>query len=163
MRIDMDNNILLNNILVSLKSFFGSLENPNFSEVQETYERDPHNQIIVQLTAHFVVEDVTDLNTDVAVVLSLISNREKSRQFRIELSLIDKYIALFSIKNRQTIPLSYSNKETNEDIETILSLSNKGNYTLIPGEILDFQIPFNRPNSNGTSTVYQAVFSDAEL
>ena len=158
----MENHGLLDHVLKSLRTFFGSLNCPNFSKVQEYYERNPHRMVITQLMHHFVVEDATDLNTDIAVVLSLVPFKNKDEKFRIELSLVDKFVALFVVENESSIVVTDRNRNNSECV-TILKLLEKENYILIPKEILTSQIPFNRPNSNGNSTVYNALFSDVEL
>lgn len=154
----MDNKTLLDDVLKSLINFFGSLDCPNLSKLQEVYEKNPHRDLISQLMQHFVTVDITDLNTDVAVVLALKSNKNKGVYFRIDLSLVDKYVVLFTIENEKSIIVTDESKN-GSDCVTILKLLEKENYILIPKEILVKQLEFKRPNLDSNSTVYNALFS----
>jgi len=158
----MDHESLLNEVLKSLIKFFGSLENPNFSRVREVYELNPHRNLISQLMQHFVAVDITDLNTDVAVVLALKSNKNKGIYFRIDLSLVDKYVALFTIENEKSIIVTHEGNNSS-DCEIILKLLEEEHYTLIPSEMIGKQIPFKRPKVDSHSTVYNALFSDIDF
>jgi hypothetical protein len=159
----MKRNQILDEILHKIVQFYGSLESPDYSKVESKYNEGPYTETIKRLETLFEVNNTTDLNDDVAVILSLGSKANSEEGFRLELSLVGEFAALFRVVQGASISVSRDSPH-NSSANQIFGILEQHGFNILSEDILRTTIKFCRVNSEGNeSIVYNALFSDLDL
>jgi len=140
---------------------YGSLSSPSYGFIEESMRNQPYSKVVDQLRS--VSEDVsedTDINDDVAFGYLVRKGRE---QVFVQLSMVGPCSMMRRVKSDGSGEVLDGEKLTPFETEVWNQLSRAGICVLGP-KVLTQVIPLNAINSeDGTSTVYNALFSDVEF
>lgn len=142
-----------NQIQADTLDAYGSLSSPNWSFSEKRYANHPYFRLINQLRNLGDIEETTDLNDDVSIVIFL--DLSGSGGFTIRLSLVGRYACISDSAGR-----FFSRNELREDGQTrrVVDLLQNENVILIePGELAE-SLNFG----DGEATVYEVLFSADE-
>lgn len=66
-------------IFKSISNKYKSFESPDYGFVKDVFESNPYENLIGQLSEHFQLKDITDINYDVAFFYTLESTKRCGR------------------------------------------------------------------------------------
>lgn len=85
------NTTLSKQLLDDVREAYGSLESPNWSFKEKRYNKNPYGELIKFLAESRTIQETTDLNDDVSVVV-FVGDYDGSNGVSVWLSLIGKYV-----------------------------------------------------------------------
>jgi hypothetical protein len=156
-------NVSLERILADIGARYGSPETPDYHLVNAARAERSYQGIIDDLLQRFYVNDATNLNQDVSVVLLIRSkDRADSTELMLQLSLVGPYAVLLELMAGGPRLVDMDDiRPTTREIAALLA---KWNLWLVPAEILSepvhLKLLYTEPEN---VHVYQAVFSDVDM
>lgn len=142
-----------NQILTDILNAYGSLSTPSWSFSEKRYATHPYIELINRLGSVGDIQETTDLNDDVSVVLFASVNG--SGGVTIKLSLVGKYACLSDSAGRFLSEIDLKEKG---DTQLVLELLQHESIILLePSELVE-SISFG----DGEATLYEVLFSSDE-
>lgn len=144
-------------LLRSISTAYGDLENPSYSFIDKVLRKAPYRELTKLLSDNFVLEDMTDLDEDVAFRLLLAT--ENGRSFMVELSFIGPYFVVFEVSDRM-VHFPTDALSIDPEISQLHSILVRFGLTPVSAEILGLPIPMRSLDiDRNTGTFYDALFS----
>jgi hypothetical protein len=144
----------------SLRASYGSLAEPKWHFVQQRYESRPYAAIESELRQGFKVNDGTDLNDDVAVVLEVEGTR---KSWVVWLSLIAPVAAVTRSGSRGVVSVAEGAGGDPEE-EFLFGALERGGVTVLPQSLLELPIELALSNTEPQNVRYfQALFGDYDV
>lgn len=142
-----------NEMQTDIQNAYGSLSTPNWSFSEKRYATHPYIELINLLENLGDIQETTDLNDDVSVVL--FAGINGSGGVTIRLSLVGRYACLSDSAGRFLSEIELNEKGATQ---RVLELLQHENVMLIePSELVE-TIRFG----GGEATVYEVLFSNDE-
>lgn len=147
-------------LLDAIKQKYISLENPDYSFVNEITALKPYNSLIQELENSFEIEEVTDLNDDVSFRYVICKAK---RQWVIELSMLGRYATILRVSDLEPIKVVTSNTTDHEE-QSIFSFLVQNQFEILDRQELEQPVPLKLSNTEpGNVSVYQALFTDTDV
>jgi hypothetical protein len=147
------NTTLSEQLLSDIRGAYGSLETPNWSFKEKRYKKEPYNGLVKSLAKGGAVQETTDLNDDVSVVVFVGSGNGNGVSVR--LSLVGKYACL---SNASGVFLSQNDMSNDIQANKISEKVTDEGVILLNPEELAKRIEFGE----GMVSVYEILFSRDE-
>ena len=141
---------LNNRIRNDLRIAYGSLSTPDWSFVEKRYKKHPYSRLIDRLGDFGTVQETTDLNDDVSVVVFVTLADDFG--VNIRLSLVGSYAC---VSDSAGTILSQDELRHDDRTAGILDLLLENNMLVLGESQLTSKVEF----AEGLTTVYEALFS----
>jgi len=139
-----------NQIRNDLQTAYGSLSSPNWTFVEKRYGKSPYNTLIEKFGDFGAVQETTDLNDDVSVVVSITLADDFG--VCVKLSLVGRYAC---ISDSAGTILSRDELQRDDRTSGILTLLLDNNILILGKDELFSEVGFEE----GLATVYGVLFS----
>ena len=145
-------------LLDMVKVKYGSLDEPNYSFVEEVVRDRPYASLVEALSRVAVIEETTDVNDDVSFRYVV---RAGGQSWALNLSMVGPYGLLLRLTSAREV---VSDPAPEGDERQIVRLLEEAGVSLLSREVLETRIPF-RPLGEETdqATIYQVLISDEPL
>jgi len=145
----------MNQIINDVINSYGSTSSPNRSFVDKRYKENTYSNLINELIAIGIVQETTDLNDDVSVVVSMDFDRDCGcRGIGLKLSLVGGYACI----NDLDCMFMCVQRRVDSCLSAVLGILARNNVAVLRREDLTQQIAFD----GGAATIYKVLFSDDE-
>jgi hypothetical protein len=145
-------------LLDTITARYGSLEEPNYSFVEEVVRRQPYAQLLGALSKLADVEETTDLNNDVSFRYVL---RHDSQSWALDVSMVGPFGLLLRLGTDREVVTDQSDEGREREIVRTVK---EAGVSLLSREVLETRIPFHRlAEESHHATIYNALISDEPL
>lgn len=161
----MVNANLLQQIEIDIDKAYGNRDEPVFTFVKTAIRKRPYLTVLDCLGHKFKVEDTSDLNNDVSLMLVL---RSEYQKWIVGLSLAGPYCFVGKLNDSDCIAYllergANENSILNEERDILRCLALADTITLTE-RVLETNTRLNLPGSlSGLASVYQALFTDTDV
>ncbi|MFE9306693.1 hypothetical protein ACIQCF_00380 [Streptomyces sp. NPDC088353] len=137
---------------------YGSLERPRYDVISKRLEKEPYRDLLEELERLGEVEDVTDLNCDVAFAWKI---RSGEPGVVARLSVVGPYAAVFRLHtDGHETGESVTAGSCDEQDRRVIAAIEAAGFRILRSEELEQCMKINFPECGGNASIYQVFFSE---